>query len=158
MATELRPGTFTKIVVELDKEGRARSKVALRELSLVVEKQAKINASSGAHPYGTKTPAFPGTGPAVISGTLRRAITHTPVKIVGGAFECKVGMAPGFYPPYGRRHFNRTPASKYAEYLEKGLKNGTKYPFLLPAYKFAMRVPAQMIYNKAFGSAWRTIV
>lgn len=155
MATELRPGTFTKIFTELNAEGRARGKAALTELALVVEKQAKINATSGAHKYGTPTPARPGSGPAVISGTLRRSITHTPVIYVGSGFECRVGMGKGFYPSYGKR---KTTSSKYAFYLETGLKNGTKYPFLLPAYKFAMGVPAKLIYGKAFGAAWRTVV
>lgn len=154
MATEVRPGTFTKIFVELNAETKIRARAALTELALVVEKQAKINAKSGSHPYGTPTPAQPGTGPATISGTLRRSITHTPVKFVAGDFTCKVGMGVGFYPNYGSK---KTPSSKYAYYLETGLSNGVKYPFLWPAYKFAMGVPLKLIYDKAFGSRWRLI-
>lgn len=155
MATEVTRGTFTKIFVELDAATKVRTRSALLELALVVEKQAKINARSGSHKYGTPTPAQPGTGPAVISGTLRRAITHTPVKLVGGALECYVGMGIGFYPPYGSK---KTPANKYAMYLEKtGLRNGAKYPFLMPAFKFAVGVPAQLIYKEAFGTGWRVI-
>jgi hypothetical protein len=155
MVTEVRRGTFAKIFVELDAETKIRAKAALTQLALVVEKQAKINASTGAHKYGTPTPARPGTGPAVISGTLRRAITHTPVKFVGGEFSCMVGMGIGSFPKYGSR---KTPANKYAMYLEKtGLRNGARYPFLIPAFKFAMGVPARLIYQEAFGSRWRVI-
>jgi len=157
VVSELRRGTFTKIFLQLDEETKTRAKAALTELALVVEKQAKINASSGAHKPYTPTPARPGTGPAVISGTLRRAITHTPVKFTGGEFSCFVGMGVGFYPTYGGVK-SRTPASKYAMYLEKtGLRNGARYPFLIPAFKFAVGVPAQLIYKEAFGSRWRTI-
>lgn len=157
MATEVRRGTFAKLFVQLDEETKIRAKAALTELALVVEKQAKINASSGAHKYGTKTPARPGTGPAVISGTLRRAITHTPVTFTGGEFSCFVGMGVGFYPKYGGLT-SRTPANKYAMYLEKtGLRNGARYPFLIPAFKFAMGVPARLIYQEAFGKGWRII-
>jgi len=91
----------------------------------------------------------------VISGTLRRSITHTPVVRVGDDYECRIGMGVGFHPPYGR---NQTPSSKYAYYLETGLRNGTKYPFLLPAYLFAIRVPADLIYRKAFGEGWTRLV
>ena len=151
-------GTFAKIFVKLDEETKLRCKVALTSLALVVEKQAKINASSGAHKYGTPTPARPGTGPAVISGTLRRAITHTPVKSTGSEFFCYVGMAVGSYPKYPGIT-SRTPANKYAMYLEKtGLRNGMRYPFLIPAFKFAMGVPARLIYQEAFGRGWRVVV
>lgn len=158
MATELHQGTFARIFIGLDNETKLRARKALEDLALVVEKQAKINASSGAHKYGTRTPARPGTGPAVISGTLRRAIAHTPVKFSGDEFSCFVGMGVGFYPSYGGTR-SRTPASEYAMHLEKtGLRNGAKYPFLMPAFKFAMGVPAQLIYREAFGRGWRVII
>lgn len=155
MATELRPGTFSMIFLKMDAQMKIRARKALTELALVIEKQAKVNARNGSHKYGTKTPAMPDQGPAVISGTLRRSITHTPVKRVGIDFECKVGMAPGFFPNYGNK---TTSSSKYAYYLEnKMLKGGIGYPFLLPAYKFGTGVPARLIYNKAFGSNWKVI-
>lgn len=155
MATELRHGTFARIFLKMDAEVKVRARKALTELALAVERQAKINARNGAHKYRTPTPARPGEGPARISGALGRAITHTPVKYVGGDFECKVGMAVGTYPPYNKR----TPSNKYAYYLENGLLNNSsnKYPFLKPAYDFATKVPAVLIYNEAFGSDWRTI-
>lgn len=155
MATELRPGVFARLFAGLDAETKGRARTGLTQLALVVEKQAKINARVGSHKYGTKTPARPGTGPAVISGTLRRSITHTSVTWSGSGWETRVGMGVGFYPPYGA---NRTPSSKYALYLETGLKNGNKYPFLRPAFTFAIGVPADLIWRDVFGAGWRQIL
>jgi hypothetical protein len=152
VATELRPGVFAKLVGELDAEAKIRAQKGLTSLALVVEKQAKINARVGSHKYRTPTPARPGTGPAVISGTLRRSITHTPVVMEAGALTTRVGMGAGFFPPYGS---SRTPSSKYALYLETGLRNGTTYPFLRPAFKFAIGVPADLIWREVFGAGWR---
>lgn len=156
MATELRPGVFTQLFTQLDVETKARARTGLTQLALVVEKQAKINARVGSHKYRTPTPASPGTGPAVISGTLRRSITHTPVIWSGVGWETRVGMAAGLYPPYGNS--KRTPSSKYALYLETGLRNGDKYPFLRPALVFAIGVPAELIWREVFGAGWRQIL
>jgi hypothetical protein len=155
MASELKPGAFLKLFAELDAEATRRSVKTLTELALTVEKQAKINASNGAHKYGTPTPARPGEGPAVISGNLRRAITHTSVRTTATGFEVMVGTAVGFPSTYG----SKTPAGKYGYYLEvKGLVNGAKYPFLQPAFKFTMGVPAQLIYAKNFGTGWKALI
>lgn len=155
MATELRSGVFTRLFAQLDAETKVRAKTGLTRLALVVEKQAKINVRAGSHRYGTPTPARPGTGPAVISGTLRRSITHTPVTWAAGGWETRVGLGVGFFPPYGT---SRTASSKYGLYLETGLVNGAKYPFLLPAFRFAVRVPAQLIWREVFGAGWRQIL
>lgn len=155
MATELKPGVFTKLCTELAAESRARSVKVLTELALTVEKQAKINASNGAHKVNTPTPASPNTGPAIISGTLRRSITHTPVRSVGAdTLETLVGTARGFTPFY-----SHTPSNKYGYFLEvTGLANGVKYPFLGPAFRFAMGVPAALTYAKYFGSGWKRLI
>lgn len=155
MATELRPGVFGKLFTGIDAETKARAKTGLTKLALVVEKQAKVNARVGSHKYGTPTPARPGTGPAVISGTLRRTITHTPVVWDTHGWTTRVGMGAGFYPPYGK---SRTASSKYAMHLETGLRNGAKYPFLRPAFKFAIGVPADLIWREVFGAGWRSIL
>lgn len=156
MATELRPGVMTAIFTRLAVEGNARTRVALEPLALAVEKQAKINASSGSHPWGTPTPAVSGTGPAIISGTLRRSITHSPVTAVAGGWETRVGMGVGSYPGYGR---GLIPANKYAYYLEvEGLRNGATFPFLEPAFKFVMVVPATLIYNEIYGATWARVL
>lgn len=156
MASELSFGAFAKIMKEIQADADRRAVKALTALALVVEKQAKINASSGAHAYGTPTPARSGTGPARISGTLVRSITHTKVEKIGMAWETRVGTGVGFYPPYGGK---RTPSNKYGYILEKkGLRNGARYPFLEPAFTFAVKVPAQLIYREAFGSGWPRVL
>lgn len=156
MATELRPGVMTAIFARLAVEGNTRARLSLEPLALAVEKQAKINASSGSHTYGTPTPAIPDTGPAIISGTLRRAITHSPIAhIAEGGWETKVGTGIGAFPPYGS---GRTPANKYGYILEiQGLRNGARYPFLIPAFKFVMGVPAMLIYNEIYGATWTRV-
>lgn len=151
---EWRPGMVTTIVVGVKAEASERTRIMLEPLALVIERQAKINASSGAHAYGTPTPARPGTGPAIISGNLRRSITHSPITFVNGAWETKVGTAIGFPAPYG----SRTPANKYGFYLETGLRNGSTYPFLVPAFKFGVGVPADLIYHAAYGGNWKKIL
>ena len=146
MAEEWRPGLLNARLRATQLAALENMRVALGQLATAVERQAKINARNGSHRYGTKTPAVKGQGPAVISGTLRRSIVHTPVDVRGFDFETRVGMAAGVYPPYGKR---RTPSSKYAEYLETRLN----YPFLLPAYRFSLRVAAPVIWRDRFGPA-----
>jgi hypothetical protein len=148
---ELRPGVFLRLFTEIAAEGQARSRAVVGELARVVEKQAKTNASSGSHGRGTPTPARPGSGPAVISGTLRRSITHTEPVLNGRGWECKVGTAPGRTPNYGN-----TPANKYGYFLETGLVNGARYPFLKPAAHFGMSVAAPALYRKYFAAGWKS--
>lgn len=151
---ELRPGLFSELFGEIARDGEVKTRRVLTRLAQAVERQAKVNASSGAHRYGTRTPARPGSGPAVISGTLRRSITHTPVVFTGGGWETKVGTGVGFTPPYGRA---RTPANLYGFYLETGLKNGATYPFLKPAFDFGVRVVAPQLYQAVFRPGWPRI-
>ncbi|MEV4438524.1 hypothetical protein AB0K09_05795 [Streptomyces sp. NPDC049577] len=146
---ELHPGLFSRLFAEITSEGQVKTRRVLTQLALAVERQAKTNASVGSHPRGTPTPASPGTGPAVVSGTLRRSITHTPVAPSGTGWETKVGTGVGFTPPYGR-----TPASRYGLYLETGLKNATTYPFLYPAYRFGIATVAPQLYAAAFRGPW----
>ncbi|MGW2861957.1 hypothetical protein [Streptomyces sp. NPDC001205] len=150
---ELRPGLFTAAFSRLSAEGVVRGRIALEPLALAIEKQAKINASVGAHSRGTPTPASPGTGPAVISGTLRRSITHSASVQSGTGWETRVGTGAGITPPYGR-----TPASRYGLALETGLRNGAVYPFLGPAFTFAVRFAAPAIYRAAYGEGWKRVV
>lgn len=159
MATELEPGVFEAVFAKLIVEGNTRSRLALEPLALAVEKQTKLNASMGSHLYGTKTPASPGAGPAVISGNLRRSITHSPIKMGAQGWETKVGTAVGFYPSgFGYpSSTKKTPSNKYGYYLETGLRNGTTYPFLGPAFKFVMDNQAKLIYDAIYGEAWARV-
>jgi hypothetical protein len=132
----------------------------LTALANVVEKQAKINVSTGSHRYGTPTPARPGAGPAIISGNLRRSITHERVtRGMDGNWTTRVGPAAGFYPPYpyrgrGGEAPRRTSADKYGAYLESGLRNGAKYPWLKPAAEFAARTAEPIIAAVFAAGTW----
>lgn len=148
----LRPGLFTSLFTEIAADGQLKSKAFLTQLANAIEKQAKTNASSGSHKRGTPTPASPGSGPAVISGTLRRSITHSPVTLTGTGWETKVGTGAGIAPPYGS-----TPASRYGLALETGLRNGTTFPFLKPAYRFAIIVVAPQLYVSIYRPGWPRI-
>jgi hypothetical protein len=122
-------GLFAKVVAEA--EGKTRE--ALTATGLAIEREAKLNVGrGGTHKYGTPTPASPGGPPALISGTLRRSVTHTPAAPGLGGWTMKIGTAVGVYPPYPKKG-NRTASSKYGYYLETGLRNGAQYPWLLPA-------------------------
>lgn len=151
---ELRPGVFTRLFAGIAAEGQERARVVLTGVAQAIERQAKINSSSGAHRYGTPTPATPGSGPAVISGTLRRALSHSPIMWTGGGWETRVGTAVGFAPPYGRR---KVPANLYGKYLETGLRNGSTYPFLKPAFDFGVKIVAPQLYRAVFRAGWPRI-
>jgi len=158
MAQLLRPGVFTELFGKMAVQAQSRTPMALDIVALAAEKQAKINASTGSHPYGTPTPASLGTGPAQISGTLVRSIPHTTPVPFGMGWSAKVGTAAGMYPVYrtmaGGVVKSRTPSSKYGYYLETGLRNGTRYPFLEYAAGFAMRQVAAMVFKEWFSLPW----
>ncbi|MEU4296339.1 hypothetical protein [Kitasatospora aureofaciens] len=140
---------FTRLFVEIGAAGEAKAREALLKLGDAAVRQAQINASSGSHPRGTPTPARPGSGPAIVSGTLRRSIARTtPVRTAGG-WELKVGTKPGQVPPYGR-----TPSSRYGLYLETGLRNGATYPFLGPAVRFVRTTVLPQVFQAVFRPGW----
>lgn len=156
MAVKASPGAWIAVFKAIDLQGQVKGGELLTKLAQVIEKQAKTNASAGAHRYGTKTPASPGSGPAVISGTLRRSITHDPVRHLGpGHWQTRVGTGAGFYPGYGS---NRTPSSKYGFYLEHGIRGGRTYPFLMPAFRYGTGTAARALYDAVYGSGrWRKV-
>lgn len=142
-------GSLTKALVSVTLHGLERSGVALEAIALAIENEAKRNASNGSHRWGTPTPASPGSGPAVITGDLRRAITHTRPTVSGTGFECRVGPAD---VPHSRGAARRIKATgrvrarrggrsssatsgQIGRYLETGLRNGARYPFLEPAFR-----------------------
>jgi hypothetical protein len=151
---ELDIGDLAKLFAGLAAEIEVKAPLALTSVALAVQKQAVINASTGAHPYGTKTPAWPGSGPARISGTLVRSITHTGVQRTAIGWETRVGPARGFYPTYrtpsGGSFTSKTQSATYGEYLERGLRNGAKYPWLLPAFQHGVRTVAPIVFRALF--------
>jgi hypothetical protein len=157
-AMELRPGILTAAFTKIAADGSViRTPIALADLADVIVRQARVNASNGQHEYGTPTPAQPGEGPARISGTLWGSLTRTDVKRTPFGAEVRVGTAPGKVPPYAKGK-SRTPSSKYGYYLETGLRNGSKYPFLTTAFHFGVTVAAPSIYKKAYGNGWKRLL
>lgn len=148
----MRPGVMEAVFAEVEAQIQVRGSLATEAVGSDIVAQAKRNASvAGRHARGTKTPASPGSGPAMISGTLRNAITRTAPKFEGDAWVVQVYVA-AKRPPYGT-----TTADVYGAYLEKlGLRNGVTYPFLGPAGVTAGRAMAPVQFLKEFRGGWRT--
>lgn len=144
---EIRPGVFKAVFAQVTRAGDGAVRAGLIIVADALVKQAKSNASNGSHPWGTPTPARPGEGPAKISGTLVRSLTRQRVMAWPGGWETKVGVRPGQVPPYGK-----TPSSKYALFLETGLRNGSTYPFLKPATAM-FHIQADVAFAKTFSAA-----
>lgn len=146
------PENVARVFVRVNEEASKKGYEVILRMALAVEKQAKINLSGSSHQYGTPTPARPGTGPAIISGTLRRSVTHsTPTPTGLASWQAKVGLGGGFYPPYARGA-SKTDSAHYGRYLETGdTRNGAAYPFLGPAAKFGHRIAGPVIYRDVFG-------
>lgn len=146
---EIRPGVLSEVFAQLGAQAEALTPLGLTPIALMVEKQAKINASNGEHKRGTPTPS-PGdpTGPARVSGTLVRAITHTEPRPSADGWEALVGMAAGLYPDYNRH----TPSSYYAYCLEVlGVGDDRhRFPFLEPAFTYAVHVGVDVVYREIF--------
>jgi hypothetical protein len=160
VAIPLKPGVFREIFTAVAAEADARSQKAVTAMALATEAQAKVNVSHGSHTAGTPTPAIEGTGPAVISGTLRRCITHTPTESMGGVWRAMVGPAPGFHPPYQRvkHHIKPHPkppadSARYGYYLETG-DWGHIYPWLGPALHLTEITAGPVILREIFGAPW----
>lgn len=150
---ELVPGALTRTMAELAAVTEAKMPAALTAIAQAVQKQAVINASTGAHPYGTPTPAWPGTGPARISGTLVRSIAHSTVNRTAAGWEIRVGLIHGLYPTYRtpRGQFtSKTPSHEYGRLLEEGLRNGASYPWLLPAFHHGTQIVTSVAMLKLF--------
>lgn len=105
------------------------------------ETAVKAILSLTSHPPGTRTPSRPGEPPALITGNLRRSVTHSPPAETGAfTFTCLVGpvavyariqeyggvIHPGssgylanrvtgqfFVTPYSRRQYVRLPPRPY---------------------------------------------
>ena len=105
----------------------------LMKLGADCEARAKEKAGEGgSHSAGTRTSARKGSGPAVITGDLRRAVTHE----LAGAHAVRIGAAdiphraakPGWKAP-------KATAGQIGGYVaEKG------FPWLVPAVDEVMAV------------------
>jgi hypothetical protein len=155
MAQELTPEALVAVFTHLQGEAEARKKLAVGSIADAIVRAAKEDLTKNTHPHGTKTTATPGGPPALVSGTLRRSVVRTPATLAGLGWEVRVGTAAGFYPPYGGKR--RTPSSRYGMYLEKGLRNGSRYPWLVPAYKRVRDTLAPGILITVFSAGWTKV-
>lgn len=122
MAVPLTSGNTRSLFARLEQQAGRRMGAVVTGAALAVERQAKQNASTGSHPRGTPTPAVRGsTGPAVVTGNLRRNITHERTVRSGNRYVSRVGVARG--APYG-------------DVLERELG----YRFIVPAAAFVAKV------------------
>lgn len=152
----LEPGVPTAMFGKLDAEFQLRGRIALTPLADAIKAEAKKRASNGSHLYGTKTPAFPGSGPARISSTLYRSIDRSVVTREAFGWFCQVGMVPNQYPSTYR---SKKSSSQYARILElTGCRNGATYPFLYPAFYWGVTVQAEVIYTEMYGSGWTRLI
>ena len=110
-------------------KGEITMRTGLTTLGERMEARMKDNASQGEHQRGTQTPASPGSGPAVISGDLRRSITHTPIESISGLLQTRVG-------PASTPHSDSSATSgEIGRYLEKDGRGSNRYPFVEPAHR-----------------------
>lgn len=152
MLAELAPGAIAAVFARAAVLAQARTATALTATAAAVAHQAQTNASTGSHTYGTRTPAYPGTGPASISRTLVNSVAFSPPVPRGLGWACRVGPRVGMYPAYAGRR-STTPSSKYGGYLEHGLKNGATYPWLRPAGHLGS-LAGVVAFRRAFSLPW----
>jgi len=152
MPAELVPGAIAAVFARAAVLAQARTAAALTVTAAAVAHQAQVNASTGSHPYGTPTPAHPGTGPAIISKTLVNSVAFSLPVPRGLGWSCRVGPRVGMFPAYGGRR-STTPSSKYGGYLEHGLKNRATYPWLRPAGHIGSHA-AVVAFTRAFALPW----
>lgn len=152
---ELTPGTIARVLAKVEVDGQAKMGAALTAMATAAETATKEALTQTSHSYvdwANGTPARAGGPPALVSGTLRRSITHTHAVPDGIGWATKIGTAAGFYPWYGK---GRTPSSKYGMYLELGmLRNGAAYPFLQPSIRRAVAVYGPPIWQSHFRGGW----
>lgn len=151
---ELTPGVISGLTTRISAEIQVRSHAVVTQIGDAMDRQARTNASVGQHAYGTPTPATPGTGPSRISNTLVSSIGRSQVEPLGTGWQCKVGTVPGQIPWYSDRG---VASSRYGRFLEFGLRNGTKYPWLLPAFRFGVTHATPVVVMLVFDVPWAVL-
>lgn len=152
MRAALAPGVFTAMFEKMAVQVHARTAAGLTLTAAAVARQAQTNASVGTHAYRTPTPASPGHGPSIISKTLVNSVAFSTPRRISVGWSARVGPRDGMFPAYnGKRQ--KTPSSKYGGFLEKRLRNGTSYPWLLPA-KNIVPVAAVVAFRQTFAAPW----
>lgn len=151
MVTELRPGVPTAIFGRVIGEVKVRGRLALAPIAEEIKREARANAENGHHLPGTKTPASPGEGPAMISGALIVSIQRTPVIRFDFGWMVTIGVVPNYAPYYNPKRTTGT----YGPILELyGCRNGAKYPFLEPAFDMVCAFFAPSFLTSMYGATW----
>lgn len=153
MPQELTPEAMVAVFTRLEGQTESRKRIAVGSIADAIVRAAKEDLAKNTHTYKTRTTATPGGPPALVSGTLRRSVVRTAVTLTALGWETRVGVAAGFYPTYGGKA-GRTASSKYGFFLETGLKNGSKYPWLKPAYERVRDTLAPGIVATVFTAGW----
>lgn len=132
---------LSEVIAGVAKEGdryEIASGFAIGQVALSIERQAKLNSSTGTHKRGQGHISGTGPGPNVVSGDLRRSIT-TEIRIGFGSYIATVG-----------------PTVEYARSVEMGgksWKSGVKYPYLVPALTV---LQSNGTLNRVFQTALRS--
>jgi len=128
---------FTKKIGKLSNDARSKPKEAALKIGAAVERQAKINASTGSHKRGE--PHIPGTGPGPnrVTNLLRNSITSSGRPLGFDKYQVVVG-----------------PTAPYAKDVEFGVYSwkkksdgssfspGEGYPYFKPAVDGLRRMGA----------------
>jgi hypothetical protein len=152
MLGELLPGVLSGRFLGVIASAEVRSAASLTALALMIEAKTKQNMSQGAHGYDEPTASSPGNGPSVVSGDLRRSVTHTPVTMVSGQLETRVGPASTPHTDYGHKRKPIT-SGRIGFYLETG-DHGYTYPSLGPAFRDVISDVDGTFIDTFAGSAW----
>jgi hypothetical protein len=168
LSDEFSKDKMRAAILRASVSGGLKTDKALTELALKIEAKYKENlGKGGSHQYGTPTPATPGGPPGLISGQLRRSATHSKRQTAEG-LEIRIGPASTPRAPYSgtagstkSRRGGRTGAhagngatnGEVGLYLETGLRNGAKYPALLPAFHEGIAA-SSVTFRTVFTGGW----
>lgn len=144
MANNFSVKNIEKVTQQLTASlGRAEQAAvyALGQVALVIERDAKKNASTGQHKRGEGHIPGTGPGPNIVTGALRRSIQTTMTRKGFGTYTAEV-----------------YPTMIYARAVELGnpnWKSGVKYPYLIPAGKNVAK-RANSIFTFNFRKRWKS--
>jgi hypothetical protein len=159
MSDLLRRGDLGRAVGRVRSGGMERNTAALVELTQLVERRTKDNLNLRSHSRRTPTNATPGGPPSKVTGDLMRGITHTPPQPSRGGITTRVGPAsniPHSHPSPargGRTHARGSSVGVIGRALETGMRNGKRFPFLVPALR-SVSGERGAIWRRHFTGGW----
>jgi len=123
---------------KIQKQGDDAAREVVTKAGALIESAAKNNFV-GSHKYGTPRPANADPNrPMVVTGTLRRSITATPIERTGvGLYSVTVA-----------------PKTIYARRVELGYNGSRGYPYFSPAVRSSQNEIAALnrqVWSKIFG-------